>query len=56
MLIVGAIGSGKTSACMYPFVQQLLSWQADRPERRASALILEVIYRKTVYVPWFFRR
>ena len=42
MLIVGAVGSGKTSACMYPFAQQLLSWQADRPGRRASALVLEV--------------
>ena len=42
VLIVGAVGSGKTSACMYPFAQQLLSWQADRPDRRAGALILEV--------------
>ena len=42
VLIVGAVGSGKTSACMYPFAQQLLSWQADRPARRASALVLEV--------------
>ena len=38
VLIVGAVGSGKTSACMYPFAQQLLSWQADRPARRVSAL------------------
>ena len=30
------------SACMYPFAQQLLSWQADWPARRASALVLEV--------------
>ena len=42
VLIVGAVGSGKTSACMYPFAQQLLSWQADWPARRASALVLEV--------------
>ena len=42
ILIVGAVGSGKTSACMYPFAQQLLSWQADRPARRASALVLKV--------------
>ena len=41
VLIVGAVGSGKTSACMYPFAQQLLSWQADWPTRRASALVLE---------------
>ena len=42
VLIVGAVGSGKTTACMHPFAQQLLSWQADRPGRRASALVLEV--------------
>ena len=42
VLIVGAVGSGKTSACMHPFAEQLLSWQADRPGRRASALVLEV--------------
>ena len=42
VLVVGAVGSGKTSACMYPFAQQLLAWQADRPGRRASALVLEV--------------
>ena len=42
ILIVGAVGSGKTSACMYPFAQQILSWQAGRPARRAAALVLEV--------------
>ena len=42
VLIVGAVGTGKTTACMYPFAQQLLSWQADRAGRRASALVLEV--------------
>ena len=40
--IVGAVGSGKTSACMHPFARQLLGWQADNPERRAAALVLEV--------------
>ena len=42
VLVVGAVGTGKTTACMYPFAQQLLSWQADRARRRASALVLEV--------------
>ena len=42
VLIVGAVGSGKTSACMYPFAQQVLSWQATRSGRRAAALVLEV--------------
>ena len=40
--IFGAVGSGKTSACLHPFARQLLSWQAGNPERRAAALILEV--------------
>ena len=40
--IFGAVGSGKTSACMHPFARQLLSWHADNPDRRAAALILEV--------------
>ena len=39
--IFGAVGSGKTSACMHPFARQLLSWQADNPERRPAALILK---------------
>ena len=42
VLIVGAVGTGKTTACMYPFAQQLLSWRADEPGRRAGALVLEV--------------
>ena len=42
VLVVGAVGTGKTTACMYPFAEQLLSWQADRAGRRASALVLEV--------------
>ena len=40
--IFGAVGSGKTSACMHPFARQFLSWHADNPERRVAALILEV--------------
>ncbi len=40
--IFGAVGSGKTSACMHPFAKQLLGWQADDPERRPAALMLEV--------------
>ena len=40
--IFGAVGSGKTSACMHPFARQLLGWQAKNPERRAAALVLEV--------------
>ncbi|MYG74178.1 MAG: hypothetical protein F4198_01155, partial [Acidobacteria bacterium] len=40
--IFGAVGTGKTSACMRPFAQQLLSWQSADPRKRAAALVLEV--------------
>ena len=42
LLVVGAVGTGKTTACIYPFARQLLRWQADDPGRRAGALVLEV--------------
>ena len=42
LAIFGAVGSGKTSACMYPFAEQILSWQAHNPQRRAAGLVLEV--------------
>jgi len=41
-LIVGAIGSGKTTACMYPYVEQLLAYRADDPGRKVAGLVLEV--------------
>ena len=40
--VFGATGSGKTAACMRPFVAQLLGWQAENPDLRASGLVLEV--------------
>ena len=40
--IFGAVGSGKTSACMRPLAQQILSWQASNPQLRAAGLVLEV--------------
>ena len=40
--IFGATGSGKTAACMRPFVAQLFGWQAGDPGKRASGLVLEV--------------
>ena len=40
--IVGAVGSGKTSGCMYPYVEQLLAYRADDPDRRIGGLVLEV--------------
>lgn len=42
IVIVGAVGTGKTSACMYPFADQLLRWKPDDPERRIGGLVLEV--------------
>ena len=41
-LIVGAIGSGKTSACMYPYAEQLLAYRASEPMRKVAGLVLEV--------------
>ena len=29
VMIVGAVGTGKTSACMYPYAEQLLRWRAS---------------------------
>jgi hypothetical protein len=40
--VFGAIGSGKTSCCMVPFTEQILSYRASDFERRVSALVLEV--------------
>ncbi len=42
MLICGAIGSGKTSACMRPFARQLLGWRAGDSRNRIAGLVLEV--------------
>jgi len=42
VLIVGATGTGKTSAAMYPFVRQLLSWRADDPTRKMAGVVMEV--------------
>ncbi|HYN09698.1 MAG TPA: TraM recognition domain-containing protein [Vicinamibacterales bacterium] len=40
--IVGAIGTGKTTACMYPYVEQLLAYRANEPTRKVAGLVLEV--------------
>src|SRR5437764_13389333 len=40
--IIGAIGTGKTSACMYPYVEQLVGYRATDPARKIGGLILEV--------------
>ena len=40
--IFGAIGTGKTSCCMYPFAEQILAYKAADKEKRIGGLILEV--------------
>ena len=42
VMILGAVGTGKTSACMYPYVEQLLRWRSQDAERKVGGLILEV--------------
>src|ERR1700680_345190 len=42
LAIFGAIGSGKTSCCMLPFADQILSYRARDRERRVGGLVLEV--------------
>jgi hypothetical protein len=42
VMIVGAVGTGKTSACMYPYAEQLLRWRAGDPDRKIGGLVLEV--------------
>ena len=40
--IFGAIGSGKTSGCMFPFAEQIFRYRAEDKERRIGGLLLEV--------------
>jgi hypothetical protein len=42
VMILGAVGTGKTSACMYPYADQLLAWKAANKEEKVGGLILEV--------------
>jgi len=40
--VFGAIGSGKTSGCMYPFAEQVFAYCAQDKARRIGGFILEV--------------
>ena len=42
VMIVGAVGTGKTTACVYPYVDQLLRWHASDRDRKIGGLVLEV--------------
>lgn len=40
--VVGAIGSGKTSACLYPYIEQLVAYRATDAAQKLGGLVLEV--------------
>jgi hypothetical protein len=40
--IFGAIGTGKTTGCLYPYAEQLIAYRAADRERRIGGLVLEV--------------
>jgi len=40
--IFGAVGSGKSSSCMYPFAEQILDYRASDKDARIGGLVLEV--------------
>ena len=40
--IIGAIGSGKTSCCMYPFAEQIFSFGGSDRTKHIGGLVLEV--------------
>ncbi len=42
VMVVGAVGTGKTSAALYPFTHQLLRWRADDRQRKVGGFVLEV--------------
>jgi hypothetical protein len=42
VVVIGATGSGKTSAALYPFAEQLLGFAAHDVERRVGGLVLDV--------------
>jgi TraM recognition site of TraD and TraG len=40
--IFGAIGTGKTTGCLYPYAEQLMAYRASESEHRIGGLVLEV--------------
>jgi hypothetical protein len=38
-MIFGAIGSGKTSGCMYPFAEQILAYRAQERDKRVGGAL-----------------
>ena len=41
--IFGAIGSGKTSGCMYPFAEQVLGYRAQDADCRAAGTLIRAL-------------
>ena len=42
IMVLGAVGTGKTSGRMYPYVEQLLRWKAEEEDQKVDGLVLEV--------------
>ena len=42
ILVIGSIGSGKTSSAMYPFTKQLIKYKSNILKEKLSFLILDV--------------
>jgi hypothetical protein len=42
IMILGAIGTGKTSGCMHPFCEQVFAYRASDKNARIGGLVLEV--------------
>ena len=40
--VIGAVGSGKTSGCLYPYAEQILGYGAQDHTKRIGGLVLEV--------------
>jgi hypothetical protein len=42
VMVIGAVGTGETSACMFPYTDQLVRWKASDRERKIGGLVLEL--------------
>ena len=42
IVVLGAVGTGKTTCCMHPFAEQVLAYRASDTEKRIGGLVLEV--------------
>ncbi len=42
VMVLGSVGTGKTSACMYPYVDQLVRWRSHDADHKLGGLVMEV--------------